>query len=533
MNRNDRLGGLVAMPLSWHRAGTWLVRFDPVGWVVAAHALSLAAVSTVASPVGVVSAALALPIWRTGLRSMLPRVAVGRREGLLLVRGAGSLILAGWMVGLDGGTESPLFFSMLMVVVWEAVTGPTRRFLRLAVVAVAVYLVVIVEALDVTAASVIRLGVFGGFLGLLLWGRGLSEHWQRESERAKALAAGITEGSPIGLAVYDPDTVRCLFANAIAQTFGLDDPEGASLIRVESSPESQLVDDLAFVARSHHSQPPMLYAMVRADNPVFFRIGISFQQIGNVRHVLVLHAEDVTAQVAVGEQHRRFLESANHQFRTPLSPIRAYAELIAQGELEVDELHEAAEAIRSGALRIERLLDRISSLLRVQREANRAGVLVPVGVILDHLLDEHPDLRAVITVEGDVNVPVRCDPKPIETALAELVENSREHGVPPITIVIEPRLTEACLRLSDNGPGPDLDPDIDLGEPWSPIARVEVMPPEMGSRLGITYAHALTAAGGGSLRFQRDQNSWAYLLHLPSLSGAGFPAPRPSPNVIV
>lgn len=193
---DPKLSGVLDMPPTWRRAGRLLARFDPIGWLVAAHAFFLATFSTVVNPVGVVATALALPIWRAGLRFLLARVAVSRREKVLFLRGGGSIALAGLIVGMDGGTESPLFFSMLMVIVWEAITGPVRRFVRLAAVAVAVYLLIILEASNVDAASLLRLGVFVGFLGLLVWGRGLSGHWQRESLRARALAAGIAKGFP-------------------------------------------------------------------------------------------------------------------------------------------------------------------------------------------------------------------------------------------------------------------------------------------------------------------------------------------------
>lgn len=516
MIRNDKLAALVATSSWWRRAATWLMRLDPVGWLVAFHALALTVFSTVVNPVGVLAAAAALPWWRTLTRVVASRAEGRRREVLWLVRGGGSVLLAGMVVALDGGTESPLFFSMLVVLTWEAVISPVRRFLWLAGVGLVVYLAVILEVPNVTAASLIRFGVFTGFLGLLGWARGLAEHWERESERAQSLALGITEGSPVGLAVFDPQTGRFVFTNPAAVEFGLADPASEGFLQVGGETETKLSDVLERVTKAGDREPPVLYVTRVGNKERYLRIGVSPRRLDDGPAMLLVHAEDVTAQVSVGEQHRRFLESANHQFRTPLSPILAYAEMIVAGELEGEELAEAAATIQVGARRIERLLDRIGSLLRLQREADRAGIVLSVGELIDqYVFGDHPDLRDFVSVEGDIQLPVRCDPRPASAALAELIHNGREHGQPPVTITVEGVDDLACLRVRDQGPGPDIDTDLPLGDPWSPLTRFEVMPPETGNRLGISYAHALTAVAGGTLNFQRDEENWSYTILLP------------------
>lgn len=317
------------------------------------------------------------------------------------------------------------------------------------------------------------------------------------------------------MAVIDPETGGCLFANAAAEHLGLTNLDRKDFVKIGPANAPGLKETLEAVARTHHDEPPSLYAATRDDKEIFVRVSVSLKEIADGR-ILLVHAEDVTAQVAVGEQHRRFLESANHQFRTPLSPIRVYADLIAQGEFEGEELREAAQTISVGAQRIERLLDRISALLRVQRDARQAGLLISVGELIGKLLRDHPDIERFVNVEGDLDLQMRCDPKPAEAALAELIENSKEHGIPPVSIAVEPTKFETCLRIWDQGPGPDLDSGVNLGNPWSPLSRPEVMPPEMGNRLGITFAHALATAAGGTLVFERDPRGWAYVLRLPS-----------------
>ncbi|NOY54504.1 MAG: HAMP domain-containing histidine kinase [Actinobacteria bacterium] len=498
---------------------TWFESFDPVGPIVTVHVLVLAMFGDVLHPVGTLIVAGILLLWRTGLDTLADRIALVRKGGVYLIRGVGSLVLVGVIVALDGGTESPFFFAMLIVVVWEAVTSPLRRIIWMAVAAVVVYLGVIAGANDVTVTSVVRLGVFLAFIGLLIWGRALSEYWQRESTRARTLAAGIAEEAPIGFALYDGDSLRCLFANETARRFGLADTEHTTIARFGGSavPGQRLGEVLAGMVTSGEPGPPSLYVVPSTTGrETFLRIGASLHREMNDPALLMVYAEDVTSQVLAGEQHRRFMESANHQFRTPLSPIVGYSELIAKGELEGEDLREAAVAIRDAGARIEQLLDRISSVLRLQRGPQRSVVAVTIGELIDsYLLGARPGLESLVTVEGERSLVVRCDPLPLTIALYELIENSRRYGTPPVTISVRSIPAGVCLRVCDLGPGPDIDSRTPLGQAWSLLAHSEVMPPEMGDRLGITYAHTLTVAAGGSLRFERAKASWAFAIDLP------------------
>lgn len=494
-------------------------RFDPVGPIVALHVLALALLGATQRSAGVlVAAAGVMLVWRVGMGALAAGMVSSRRGGVLLVRGVGSLVLAGVLVVLDGGTESPLFFSMLIVVVWETVVSPLRRLIWLGPAAIVVYVGVILVVPDVTATSLVRLGVFILFVGLLAWARALSSHWQGELARTRELAAGLVEEAPTGFAVYEAGPLRCVFANEVATRFGLDTPAETALTTYGTpAAGGMLIDVLAGVAGSGEASPPSLY-VTSSDGGVarFLRIGVSVRPEPAAVGLLIAHAEDVTAQVTVGEQHRRFLEAANHQFRTPLSPILGYADLLARGELAVDELPEAGAAIVEGAQRIEQLLDRIGTLLRVQRDRSWFRVGITVGELIDtFLIGVHPAFDSVLVVEGDRNLIIGCDPRPLSAAISELVDNGRRHGIPPVTLTARSATGRCVLRLSDQGAGPVIDPDTPLGNTWDLLAHPEVMPAEMGDRLGLTYAYTLSHAAGASLRFERNKTDWAFVFDVP------------------
>lgn len=502
-------------PRTWGRWERWLRDSDPVGWVVAGHVVVLALTSERRNPTAILALAGGLLVYRWFMKLVIGRDDEGRASDSP-ARSLGSLVLIGAIVGLDGGTNSPLFFSMLIVVVWEIIVSPFRRFATLGAASLLVYLGVILVVPDINPVSLVRMGVLAAFLILLGWARGISEHWQRESLRAKALAAEIAEGSPIGFAYYDMESGECLYMNPAGENLGLAVHAERSLVRPGVDDVETFKEARQRVAATGEPDPPTIYEVTGDDARAgFIRLGISLRRSPGTPGMLMVHAEDVTHQVSVGEQHRRFLESANHQFRTPLSPILAYAELIATGELRGGELVKAAEEIAGAGRRIELLLDRISVLLRLRREVDRNATPVPVSVVVeDFLLAEHPEFAPLLTVESDSFVAARCDPRAIATALAEIVDNSRLHGIPPVSISVRSTESGVTLRIRDRGAGPDLDPSVELGDAWIHLPRPEVNPPDMGGRLGIAFAHTLTAVGGGILRFERSSNDWAFTIDL-------------------
>lgn len=496
-----------------------LARIDPVGPMVAAHAVLLASLGSVENTAGVLLLAVVVFTWRVALTVVANRGNRSLRPRIYVMRAIGSLVVVGAMMALDGGTESPLFFSMLVVVVWAAAMNPLRRFMVIGVGALIVYLGVIVIVPDITVNSIARFGVYVVFLGLLAWARAVSDYWIQESQATKTLATEILEQVPTGFLLFESTTLSLLFANPGARDFGLDQPDEVSLARYGLANGSiTLRELLASVAASGESLAATLYVMSIGERQErFLRIAVTHRAVTARESLIMVSAEDVSSQVAAGEHQRRFFEAANHQFRTPLSPIMAYATLIADGELSPGQLQEAGEAIGEGARRIETLLERISEMLRLKRRPNRAVQQVTVEqLVLDHVLDVAPHLRGLLQLVGEPTLTLLCEPEPLTQALVELAVNSKRHGVTPITVSVHSRGDVIAISVFDEGSGPDLDPDVPLDHTWGLLAHPEVMPPEMGDRLGISYAFTLTQTAGGNLRFHRDEKTWAFMLEFPS-----------------
>lgn len=86
---------------------------------------------------------------------------------------------------------------------------------------------------------------------------------------------------------------------------------------------------------------------------------------GSTGAVAVLR--DVTGQKASQKRHAEFVSAVSHEMKTPLAGIKAYVELLADGDAEDEETREEfLNVINSQADRLQRLIDNMLNLARIE-----------------------------------------------------------------------------------------------------------------------------------------------------------------------
>src|SRR5439155_8770561 len=87
----------------------------------------------------------------------------------------------------------------------------------------------------------------------------------------------------------------------------------------------------------------------------------------NASHGAVAVLTDITGQKAIQKRNAEFVSSVSHEMKTPLSSIRAYIELLVDGEAEDDATREEfLGVINSQADRLQRLIDNLLNLARIE-----------------------------------------------------------------------------------------------------------------------------------------------------------------------
>ena len=210
---------------------------------------------------------------------------------------------------------------------------------------------------------------------------------------------------------------------------------------------------------------------------------------------------EMAARLAVSEeQRRRFLADVTHELRTPLAVLQSGI------EAQVDGIHPRDDRHLTSLLEETQILGRLIDDLHTLALAD-AGRLtlhyetVAPGALVEDAIASLAALagRRGITVTGEVgdDVPeVEADPTRLRQVLANLLSNAIRHTADgsEVRVRVEPRGPNVRFMVSDAGPGIPPERLEHLFERFGPSGDAR------GSGLGLSIAHDLVVAHGGSVR---------------------------------
>ena len=234
--------------------------------------------------------------------------------------------------------------------------------------------------------------------------------------------------------------------------------------------------------------------------------------------VAALNAMLDRLETAFGEQ-RRFVADASHELRTPLSVVRGNLELLERGGMSDADRAEALDAVRDELRRMERLVDDLLALARLESGSLRRPFQpLDVGVLLAEVGARARVLgdRRII-VESPDDLWVAGDPDLLEQALANIVRNAVRHTADGGTIRLASHAegSRVVLTAADDGPGI---PEADLPRVFDRFHRGPTRRDEAGggSGLGLAITRRLVELHGGSVRASNGANGGAvFTVELP------------------
>jgi len=209
-------------------------------------------------------------------------------------------------------------------------------------------------------------------------------------------------------------------------------------------------------------------------------------------------AIDAEVQRRSDELRRALLHNISHELRTPLASIVASASSLRQSDVDwsAGEQVEFAQAIEDEALRLNRVVDNLLDLARIE-----GGTLQPVkgwydiGALIDdvagrlrpHLEQQHLHVH----VEEDLP-PVELDYVAIDRVLTNLIEHAASRTPAGGIIVIRACAGDSAIRLSIADAGPPVDA--------SGLPRLfEAFTRPKGFGLGLAVAKGVVEAHGGQM----------------------------------
>ncbi len=221
---------------------------------------------------------------------------------------------------------------------------------------------------------------------------------------------------------------------------------------------------------------------------------------------------------------QQFVADASHELRTPLTAISGYMQLYRQGGLSGPELDKAVDRIRRESLRMQRLVDDMLLLAKLDREpAAVEREFDVVGVIHDAVNDHAAiDETRHVQVTGSSRAIIRGEEHRIAQVMSNLLANARVHtpADTTITIHVKTSVDSVVVEVEDDGPG--LEP-AQLDRVFDRFFRADKARTRAtgGSGLGLAIVSAIVSAHGGTVvAANRAEGGASFTVTLPSANQA-------------
>ena len=291
-----------------------------------------------------------------------------------------------------------------------------------------------------------------------------------EAQHAQAIIYSISDA----VLVTDPFDELVLANESAARTFDFD------LDRISRAPVADVLKDARMIemiqemrqsnSRSgrriveHHVATPAggRTFKVTLSNVADHGGGVGGQDGEPAGVVAVLH--DMTKEKEVAEMKNDFVSSVSHELRTPLASIKAYIEMLIDGEATDDKTTgEFYEVIQNEANRLSRLIDNILNISRIESGLVKINKQ-PQSLTI--IMKEALEVISPQAAQKDITLKERLTPVFYQTladkdmlyqAVLNLLSNAVKYTPEGGTISVETLVDETkkivITRISDTGVG--------------------------------------------------------------------------------
>jgi two-component system phosphate regulon sensor histidine kinase PhoR len=241
----------------------------------------------------------------------------------------------------------------------------------------------------------------------------------------------------------------------------------------------------------------------------------------HARALLVLR--DLTAERRADRVRRDFIANASHELRTPVTAIRAAAETLLEGGLDLpDQARGFVQMIARHADRLTRLTDDLLDLSRLETGAWKPQVTsVPLAPLADSVLELFRARAAEKDISLQADVPERlrasADRRALEQILVNLLDNAVKFTPQSgrVTLLGDGLGPAVMLSVVDTGPGIEPRHQARIFERFyrTDAGRSRDLG---GTGLGLAIVKHLAQAMAGEAGLESSRNGSRFWVRLPS-----------------
>jgi two-component system, OmpR family, phosphate regulon sensor histidine kinase PhoR len=320
------------------------------------------------------------------------------------------------------------------------------------------------------------------------------EELETDKHRTEAIIAAMSSG----VTVFDSNA-RVILANRSMQA--LLDLHGDTAGKIPM----ELIRDPAIESAVRQAlagaDPPTIDLRTRGHRVLLAKAAPVRALSGEVELVVMVF-HDLTEIRRTEKMRKDFVANVSHEFKTPLTSIRGYAETLLSAEPEDPAVkREFLEAIERNASLLQALVDDLLILANLERELPALKERLNLQELLEQQLRSRQHPLAEKQVEAKLDCPpieILADRSRLMRALSNLIDNAIHYNRPGGEVRVSVSQTEAGIRIDvvDTGVG---SPQQDLVRVFERFYRVEKSRTREhgGTGLGLAIAkHAIESQGG-------------------------------------
>ncbi len=220
-------------------------------------------------------------------------------------------------------------------------------------------------------------------------------------------------------------------------------------------------------------------------------------------------------------QKDAFLSQISHELRTPMTSIRAFSEILTEGDLPPDLVMKYGRIIHDEAKRLTRLLDDLLDLSvlengTVQLNLGMASLQQMLDTALTAARQTRPERS--FTIHRDLAaevIHVKTDADRLTQVFINLISNARKYCTaerPELRIVVRQRAGRITIDFIDNGKGIPKESQTLIFEKF---ARLTDANRAGGAGLGLAICREIMTNLGGSVAYLPGQGGAAFRLTVP------------------
>ncbi|TAL01985.1 MAG: HAMP domain-containing histidine kinase [Verrucomicrobia bacterium] len=245
-----------------------------------------------------------------------------------------------------------------------------------------------------------------------------------------------------------------------------------------------------------------------------------------------LLVQDLNRQLTLARQKTDFVSNVSHELKTPLTSIRMFSELLAEGRVSDPQKQRSyLHIITAETARLTRLINNVLDFARLDRSEKKYNFAECDLVALTrdttetyrpHLENNQFQFTCLLLAAP---LPVRADADAVAQVIVNLLSNAEKYSNGQKQITLEMLRREGALpcaevRVLDCGSGVPLGCEEKIFEKFY-RAHDSLSSGIQGSGLGLTLARQIARAHGGDVVYEpREGGGSCFCLRLPLIQSA-------------